>query len=389
MKKMTETSVCLSFCALLCLALFIGCSDKESGVAGATSETTNGIAVVVMDNAGQPLPQARITLFSKTDLAQIESAVSNDSGKVQFDSLALECLDGSCFVEGIAGADSSLMNWEAFEPTDSSAAEIELAPSASLTIRTGAAEDEKLFELLHLESTPYTAARYGSEYVFSHIPAGMFTVVADDSTVATLSLAAGVSTDTLMRIPELTREYVFEDFEDGDSLNNFAATHKNFGWYYVASGASSWVKPDTAEGFASAIEDGASGKILSMQFTQADSGYLLLGTHLGLDTGYYDLSALTAIRMKVRGDCELNIALEHYREVGDNTYRKALWTAQASQEWTEIVLRPGQEILNEENLQVPWAEISNEIGIFSIFVSSGTFLQIGEIVFEGIDSMDN
>jgi hypothetical protein len=93
--------------------------------------------------------------------------------------------------------------------------------------------------------------------------------------------------------------------------------------------------------------------------------------------------------MKVRGDCELNIALEHYREVGDNTYRKALWTAQASQEWTEIVLRPGQEMLNEENLQVPWAEISNEIGIFSIFVSKGTFLQIDEIVFEGIDSMDN
>ena len=39
MKKGMETSFCVSFCALLCLSLFLGCS--ESNTAGATSETTN------------------------------------------------------------------------------------------------------------------------------------------------------------------------------------------------------------------------------------------------------------------------------------------------------------------------------------------------------------
>jgi hypothetical protein len=122
-----------------------------------------------------------------------------------------------------------------------------------------------------------------------------------------------------------------------------------------------------------------------MRFTTGDSGYVLLGTHIGLDTGYYDLSALSAIRLTVRGDCEFSVALEHYREVGKNTFKKSLWKAKATENWSEIVLRPGKESLNEQSLQVPWNEISNEIGLFSIFVRSGTFLTIDKIVFEGMD----
>ena len=114
----------------------------------------------------------------------------------------------------------------------------------------------------------------------------------------------------------------------------------------------------------------------------------MLGTRLGLDTGYYDLSALTALRLKVRGDCMFAVALEHYRQLENNNYNKALWIATANDEWTELVLRPGDELLDDKNYQVAWDEISTEIGIFSIFIYNGTRLEIDEIVFEGIQIID-
>ena len=370
------------------VALLAGCSDTGSETAGATSETTNGIAVAVYDVNRDPIPQARVTLYSKADFAVVNSAVANDSGLVRFDSLTDECSSGNCFVEGIAGADSALMNWSEFKPAVSEteiATQIELAPSASLTLRTGATIDDEVFEFLRLEATPYMASRSGSDYVFAHVPAGLFTVVAGDSVVATFSLEAGAEADTLVNVPGFTREYVFEDFDDGDSLNNLAKTYKNYGWYKIASGTATWIKPDSAGGFGSAIVDGDRGKYLSLQFDLGDSGYVLLGTHLGLDTGYYDLSALTAIRMKVRGDCDFSFALEHYKDLGDNNFQKSLWHATADTTWKEIVFRPGNEKLNASVYQVEWKNIAREIGFVSIFASSGSFLEIDEIVFEGVE----
>ena len=375
-------------CLILGVAMLVGCSDKGSDNAGATSETTNGIDVAVYDVDRNPIPQARVTLYSKADFAVVESAVANDSGTARFDSLAKECVGGNCFVEGIAGADSALMTWGDFDPSTSETeitAQIELAPSASLTLRTGAATGEDVFEFLRLESTPYMASRSGSDYVFAHVPAGMFTVVAGDSAVATFSLDAGTEADSLVTVPGKTREFVFENFDDGDSLNNLAKTYKNYGWYNIASGTATWIKPDSAGGFGSAIVDGDRGKYLSLQFDLGDSGYVLLGTHLGLDTGYYDLSSLSAIRMRVRGDCDFSFAMEHYKDIGDNNFQKSLWHATADTVWKEFVFRPGKEKLNASVYQVEWKDIASEIGFVSIFASSGSYLEIDEIVFEGVE----
>ena len=147
--------------------------------------------------------------------------------------------------------------------------------------------------------------------------------------------------------------------------------------------------PDSASGFAGAlVDDGAGGKYLSLKYVVQDTGYVMLGTHLGLDSGYYDLSALSAVRLKVRGDCDFAVALEHYRQIENNNYNKALWMGTANDEWTDLVLHPGKEVLDSENYQVSWGEISNEIGIFSIFIYNGTRLEIDEIVFEGIQIID-
>ena len=401
-------------CFIFGVALLVGCTEKGNDAAGATSETTNGIAIVAFDGAHMPIPQARVTLYQRAGFTPAESpsedvniqeqsqflpsyvtalevATADDSGMVLFETELDQCQNARCYVEGIAGEDSSLMVWTKLDAVDSTADEIELLPSVSLTVRTGAAASDSTVSrsVVMLDATPYWAKNDGSEFVFSHVPAGLYTLLADDQPVAAVSLDAGTSVDTLVRFQELTREYVFEDFDDGDSLNNLAKTYKNFGWYYMPHKGATFESPDSASGFAGAlVYDGAGGKYLSLKYAVQDTAYVMLGTHLGLDSGYYDLSALSAVRLKVRGDCDFAVALEHYRQIENNNYNKALWMVSANGEWTDLVLRPGKEVLDSENYQVSWGEISNEIGIFSIFIYNGTRLEIDEIVFEGIQIID-
>lgn len=395
--------------AVSLLSCLWACSSSDPDTAGATSETTNGIAVMVVDAATKPVPQARVTLYKRpykrpkanpaevqpnevtqflpSYVSALETAAADDSGMVQFEARPDQCQDAVCYVEGIAGEDSSLMAWTKLDAADSGISEIELLPSVSLTVRTGASSSDStvLGTTLMLDATPYWAQNDGSAFVFSHVPSGTFAVVMWGEYVADVSLDAGASIDTLVPLPGLTREFVFEDFEDGDSLNNLAKTYPNYGWYFSAFKGASWVKPDSS-GFATALKDDAShGKFLATDFALGDTGYVLMGTRLGLDTSYYDLSGLTAIRLTVRGDCEFRVALEHYLDVGDNNFRKALWLAKASNGWTDVVLLPGNELLDEFSYQVPWGEVSKEIGLFSIFITSGTHLEIDRIVFEGVD----
>lgn len=398
----------------LILAAFSGCSDSGPETAGATSETTNGIAVVALDGVHKPIPQARVTLYQRLGdvtaerlsegmtppvvsqffpsyVTALETATADDSGMVQFEAELDQCQKARCYVEGIAGEDSSLMVWTKINAADSLADEIELLPSVTLTVRTGAAASDSIVSrsVVKLDATPYWAKNDGNDFVFSHVPAGLYTIVANTLPVGDISLDAGTSVDTLLWFQELTHEYVFEDFDDGDNLNNLAKTYPNYGWYYLPHKGASFESPDSVGGFAGAlVDDGARGKYLSLKFTIQDTGYVMLGTRLGLDTGYYDLSALTALRLKVRGDCMFAVALEHYRQLENNNYNKALWMGTANDEWTELVLHPGKEVLDRENYQVSWGEISNEIGIFSIFISEGSRLDIDEIVFEGIQIID-
>ena len=401
-------------CFIFGVALLVGCTEKGNDAAGATSETTNGIAIVAFDGAHKPIPQARVTLYQRAGftpaespsedvniqeqsqflpsyVTALEAATADDSGMVQFETELDLCQNARCYVEGIAGEDSSLMVWTKLDAVDSTADEIELLPSVTLTVRTGAAASDSIVlrSVVMLDATPYWAKNDGSEFVFSHVPAGLYTLLADDQPVAAVSLDAGTSVDTLVRFQELTREYVFEDFDDGDSLNNLAKTYKNFGWYYMPHKGAVFESPDSASGFAGAlVDDGAGGKYLSLKYAVQDTAYVMLGTHLGLDSGYYDLSELSAVRLKVRGDCDFAVALEHYRQIENNNYNKALWMVSANDEWTDLVLHPGKEVLDRENYQVSWGEISNEIGIFSIFIYNGTRLEIDEIVFEGIQIID-
>lgn len=375
------------FALIFFAAFFWACSESHSGSAGATSETTNGIAFAVVDASRKPVPYARLTLYAKGSLAVLESAETDTAGIAEF-ALRTDTIVNEVFVEGIAGEDSSLMAWM---PLDTAHTEISLKASASLTVRTGAAEVDfaELFDALALDSTPYMAFRSGGEYTFAHVPAGVFNVAAGDSLIATVELDAGAVADTLFHVPGVTREFVFENFDDGDNLNNVAKDLPNSGWYYIPVGNAKFIVPDTSTGFVGALEDdkNAGGKFLSLKFDISDTGFVMIGTRLGLDTGYYDLSRITAVRMRVRGDCNFYVTLEHYKEVEKNVYSRILWKGNAGENWHEVVFRPGEETIRDDSYQVHFSDIATEIGFFSVYIKSGSYLQIDDIVFEGIDSI--
>ena len=398
--------------------LVVACSDSGE-TAGATSETTNGFAFRIVNDHDEALPFARISLYSKSSLKKLDSTVADSIGNAEID-----IPDEDCYMEGIAGADSSFM---AFENLDTAASEFRLSSSASLMIRVGEA-DFTTIERLHnvsLLNTPYFAEYSDGMFVFNHVPSGFYELLLNDSSVHKIELKSGESLDmaydsievnlsktdslgddsTLAdtldagseslgadsintdssntdNLSDYSGVFLFEDFDDGDSLNNFAANHPNYGWYFSEMKGATFERPLEDDAFVTALDSSEEfGYYLSTRFSIGDSGMVLIGTHIGEDSLYYDMSSLKSIRVSMRGDCNVSIALEHYEQVSEKQFNKALWMTLATDEWTVAEFFPGDEIIMENAYQVDFATVSNGIALFSIFATSGTFLEIDKIEF--------
>lgn len=386
--------------AALTLPLLVwACSGSESGTAGATSETTNGIALRVADVRQQPLARARINLYSKVGLAKLDSTVTDESGMA-----FLQIPAEDCYLEGIAGGDSSLMVWNDFE---TSSDEIILKPAASIVILADGLDSGEKW--MSLAATPYSVQLVDGAYVFAHVPAGEFKLLHGDDYVAQIIVDAGdtISIGKTAHVlePDIPDEnpdtsavapdsivldsagiFVFEDFEDGDSLNNLAKYYPNHGWYFTTMADAQWIRPGAKESFSVALDSSdEQGRFLSTQFDTGDSGMVILGSHLGTDSSYFDLSGLTAVRLTYRSDCDFSVALEHFEAVGPNVFNKSLWSVEASEQWTEVTLKPGDERVAPAINQLEWGDVSKEVALFSIFVQQGSFLQVSRIVFVGVN----
>lgn len=398
---------------LIASALMWACSNNSSDTAGATSETTNGIAFQVVDAERAPIALARISLYSKADMVKLDSAVTDSDGVA-----VLAAPEEECYLEGIAGKDSALM---AFASFDTTVEKVELLPSALIVVNIADLDSASLEKMnnLQLMQTPYAADFCDGAFVFAHVPAGTFDVALGDSVVAEgfevkageeaylkvepVASDTGSSTDTSAvkdttahdtsgtaatdtSSQETAFTGLFEDFDDGDSLNNFAVSHPNYGWYFTMMGDAVLEKPDSISAFVAALDSSDErGKFLSVKFDLGDSGMVLIGSHIGEDTAYFDMSSLTAIRVTLRGDGDVSFALEHFEEVEKNHFNKALWTTKATDEWTEVEFLPGEEVVKPDAYQVQWDSVSKEIALFSIFASSGTFLEVDKIEFVGVN----
>lgn len=371
--------------ALISTLLIWACSGSGSDMSGATSETTNGIALHVADARQKPLAHVHVNLYSKETLNKLDSATTDDSG-VAYVKVPVE----ECYLEGIAGSDSALMAWNNFDSTQK---ELVLEPSASVVVRMDSAEAASL--QMVLAETPYMALWRDGAFVFAHVPAGKFDLLLGDSAIVEMSLDAGETLDTVLTSaisePDTVQLdsagiFTFEDFEDGDSLNNLAKYYPNHGWYFSSMGDCKWTRPEDGRSF-DAVQDSSAdhGYFLSAQYDIGDSGMVILGTHLGTDSLAFDMSGLTAIRVTYRSNGNLNLGLENAVATDGGAYNKAMWNLPAAEKWTEIELKPGDEILKPSANQLEWNEVSKEIALLSFFIQDGSFFELDKIVFEGVN----
>lgn len=376
-----------SIFALICLLplLLCQCGKSSSHRAGTSTETTNGITVAVLDSIGSRIEGARIVAFTRGNFEPIDTAYSTADG---FADLSLGLNDTVCQVEVILGADSAYMAWATVRDDIT---QILLRSAARLVVRTGlpANSENALPAQLSLQGTPYRAAVQGSEYRFSRIPAGYYDLVdTNQSAVASATLNPGVTLDTLLNVGVAAPlELTFENFDDGDSKHQYSSLTNSTGWYLNVDGDASWISPLTTSAIASAITttNAWSGMSLTMNLNTGTAGSLVFGTHIGADSNLFDFSKISAIRMMVRGDAQFDFTMEQSTSPVAGKYNKALWGCTSTAEWRQIVLHPGQEKIDASVYQYSMAEVGDSIAIVSFFIRSGTWLQVDDIVFEGLD----
>jgi len=376
----------------LSISLLLACGSGDDH-AGATTEATNGLSIVARDSAGSALSNVRLVAYASRTMLPLDSARTGVDGKAV---LRIDSAHPQYYLEAIQGVDSAMMGWIAMEG-DSEIA-VHLTPSANLTVRSGAANAEQgdLPNELRIAETPYKGRLQRSDFVFGKVPAGMHRIVRTDRDgvdsidvdVGSINLEPGAVLDTLIEVDQWTRSLLFENFDDGDSKHLYSAQTGSQGWYINSSAGSTWISPLSTAVIEDAIttQNAWSGKSLALRFTAVTGGTLLLGTHLGVEQSTYDLSSLSAIRLRVRGDARFAFALEQPTEVEPGKYNKVLWNIQAQGDWQEVVLRPDLAELNAAGFQIAFDAAAPIISLLTLFVWSGSWLEIDEIVFEGLDS---
>lgn len=374
-----------TFLLISFLFLFYGCGSENH--AGATTETTNGLALFIKDSNQNPLPLARISLFD-SNLSKSFATTSDSNGFVYFD---LSDSLKEYFVEAIYGNDSSAMAWQKCEGDSSS---IQVLPAVEIKVNFNTQDSLLLPDFISLKTTPYKGFLDDKDFVIKKVPQGFFEIVTDDE----ISLGyydiyenqALAFSDSILK-----KSFLLEDFDDGNIQFKYRDPFSAIGWYFNYSDDAVWYANQNIEWTTATeeythpaefiTENAYEGTSISLHYSVGDSGMLVFGTHLSPDSINYDFSEMKSIRMMIRGDAIFDIALESNTTVGDNLYPKTLWHDTASTEWTEYTFYPGEEVLFPEYYQYAWDEVKQKIGIFSFFIYGGSFIEIDNIIIDGIN----
>ncbi|HSQ41026.1 MAG TPA: hypothetical protein VLM37_01960 [Fibrobacteraceae bacterium] len=366
----------------LLLMLVAGCGIKN---AGTSTETTNGVALILLDGDSTPVAFARVVLYATESDSILDTALADSMGvtALNWD----EALVGNLEV---TSPDSSTMLWswnrKATEFSDST---ILLIPQSC---RMHVYTSEKEIRILRLLSSPYQAQSVNDTFTFAHIPAGSWTLVHQpDSTDSTHLIALGhavvSSGDTVVTNLDSNTQTVLEDFEDADSRHNLAVLTGSTGWYFNALNSASWLQPLDKADFAAAVFADSSGinHYLALRFIlPTDSSMTLVGTHFADSGSTFDLSALQSISIRMRGDGVVSFAMENPASVGDTLFRKAIWSTTVDSNWHDYTFSPGGEVLWPEIGEVDFSSIADSIGFVTFFMQSGSWLDVDDLVLEGV-----
>lgn len=370
LKAMPIRSACLAgLCASL--ALLSGCTRDPSS--GASTETTNGLMGLVTDENGKPAARARVTAWDADGRSRLATTFTDSSGKWRIEGLS-----------GVVGIDviSSGADRGAWRGGHQGIAKLDTLPLIRL---------RKLVNLVlvgqklsRLAGTPYKSF----DGLLRSIPIGTYTVLRDTSPrsfpVGSVRCSRSPS-DTFVTISD--SGLLVEDFDDGDSTWIYGPVRNNTSrWFAQTSpNGATFALPMIAESTASAGFDTTAawrGRSLRFKYTAADSGaFVQVGMYF---MGMVDLSKLRQIRLRVKGDGILRLAMHGYDSMGGAL---AVWQVSPTSSWSQVILKVGAELPAgpSDPRRQSFQKLSSRCHLLMLQAYAGTTMQVDDIRLDGIE----
>lgn len=361
------------------MAIFSGCG-KSPQSAGTSTETTNGIAGIVLQQ-GSPVAGARIQIMHPGGRDLDTSLHSDSMGRF---ALVGEQLVGTTLHVLALRQDSSAMalHYHSQWQSDTNLA-LHLLPSQSLEI-TGLQPQQEI----QLLGTPFqTRASDLGQARFAALPPGRYTALSQGIPQASLRVDALTPT-----VVELTNNaMLLEDFADGDDCHALFPWSGQGCWYISSRNGAQIIWPSNTHRFSSSLISQGSWRDLSFHLEYAlelpESAVIL--PEPGVQVGLYlapwalDLRDLDTLRFMARGNGLLMVALE--QELPNGQFRKAIWERQLDGDWQSIV------IAMDENIASPnfpehalFSQVSDSIRLLTFFLKSGTHFSLDDIRLIGV-----
>lgn len=354
------------------LALLSSCAEDR--VAGASTETTNGLSGTVLDDQGRPLAGARVAIWDARGDSLLGRARSDANGAWTVPGR----IRGGIGIEAFSD-DSALGTWIGGEIVANDS-----TPGPVLRVRAVARIVLLGQRSSRIAGTPWRTV----DGIFRAVPPGGFTLLSDTSSgslpLGSIRLEPEAS-DTFRAVRD--SGLLIEDFDDGDSTWIYGPVRDNSARWFTQSSpyGSALFAPlaDEATATPGMVTKGAwMGRSLHISYYAHDSSsFVQAGIYF---RGFLDLSSLRSVRIRARGNGVMRLAIHGYSREGGV---RAVWQAVPGDEWTEYVFRPGEEMPAGESdpPRAAFSDISRAVHLLMIQAYGGSDLWIDDIRFDGIE----
>jgi len=360
--------------------VLVACSEKTS--AGSTFETENSVATVIVLHAdGTPAAYSHVQVCEKDAFVEfLGTGLSNVGSSYETDSVGVLNLNSLKPGDYIVEAQTDLED----ESILLGAAKVKIPavlPDTSIPVSVEVDEPRTLSGHVETDMSPAYVIVRGTRHVqavnasgdFSmQIPQGDFEIllVYKNQVIASDSVTADDENEPLVLTDTLTREFLFEDFEDS-SLSWYVAYSK------YAKASLEWA--DAGEG-----REGMAAHFTSENDSVAN--WALMGRSFGRSV---DLSALDSVSFWIRGSVGNYISFSFdvlVDSTSSYTSGKSWVHIDVPSEWSRIVVTP-ESLLAADSIggNIGWDAVKEHVTNLSIFGGTGGEIWIDDIVFYGVD----
>lgn len=384
---------------LLVSLLLIACSKPNDTEAkgGVWDETENGVAVIVIDAQGKPVPNARVRIIPTTTWGQSilkGSTPVADSANTDAEGKALvrtNSWPSQLEVESDVG-----MIRETISAPDSSR---RVTPKAK-AILTGTilSTTNTRPEWVHIAGSSYQAkVQSDGSFQFDALPPSDYLLVSTDGSeirvITSTTMKEGAAQSLNNLTVENTDSVLIEDFEDEISANRFHE-FTGAGWWYLSVDSLSVITPATiAEATVSNAESFQQSRSLHIQFTlnsAVPGKFALCGFDLGEsrltnpNASDYDLSQVDSISFWAKGSGFIQLQIGGLPPVDPQSFAQMNYSFLLDTTWTHIVVRPEQFAPHSGTWT--WEQIAPYFNSMNWMANENAELWLDHIQFHGISA---